>query len=233
MRRVFLLALAALPALSACGGTTTTTVVTHVVTPVTTTATSTPTSTATPITTTSNTTTSAAVFFQGAVGSPAQRPSSLQLTGDGTLSVGGVQWTNVGRINRGRERQCLLSRLQSGLRRCADALGAGLDPSLRPPRLLGPRVLLGRDANAQLGSAARQDVPTALLEPLLGGLLRRRSGERRPEAGADQFDLIHRPFVGNPGERRVEHELVPWCPGQVAMSRSASSGAGPRRTCAG
>jgi hypothetical protein len=96
VRRLVLVAVAALPALSACGGTTTTTVVTHVVTPVTTTATSTPTSTATPITTTSNTATSAAVFFQGAVGTPAQRPSTLQLTGDGTLSVGGVQWTTWG-----------------------------------------------------------------------------------------------------------------------------------------
>jgi hypothetical protein len=94
VRRPLLLALAALPALAACGGTTTTTVITRVVTPVTST-TSTPTSTATPITT--NTTAAAAsVFFLGAVGRPAQRPSSLQLTADGTLSVGGVQWTSWG-----------------------------------------------------------------------------------------------------------------------------------------
>lgn len=32
------------------------------------------------------------VFFQGAVGGAAQRPSTLELTGDGTLAVERVQW---------------------------------------------------------------------------------------------------------------------------------------------
>ncbi len=36
------------------------------------------------------------VYFQGAVGSAGQRPKSLELTGDGTLSVDGVQWTSWG-----------------------------------------------------------------------------------------------------------------------------------------
>jgi hypothetical protein len=98
VRRPLALVLASLPVLAACGGTTTTTVITHVVTPVTTTTTNTPTSTATPITTTttSTATSAASVYFRGAVGRPAQRPSSLQLTADGTLSVGGVQWTSWG-----------------------------------------------------------------------------------------------------------------------------------------
>ena len=95
MRARLALALAVVPVLAACGGTTTTTVITHVVTPVTSTTTNTSTSTATPITTTTATS-AASVYFQGAVGRPAQRPSSLQLTADGTLSVGGVQWTSWG-----------------------------------------------------------------------------------------------------------------------------------------
>jgi hypothetical protein len=98
VRRPLLLVLAALPVLAACGGTTTTTVVTKTVTPVTSTPTSISTSTTTPITTSSSTTTTSAapVYFQGAVGQPDQRPSSLQLTADGTLSVGGVQWSSWG-----------------------------------------------------------------------------------------------------------------------------------------
>ena len=38
----------------------------------------------------------APVYFEGAVGGGQQRPSSLQLTADGTLSVEQVQWTSWG-----------------------------------------------------------------------------------------------------------------------------------------
>ena len=40
--------------------------------------------------------TSAPVYFQGAVGNPAQRPGALELTADGTLSVERVQWSSWG-----------------------------------------------------------------------------------------------------------------------------------------
>ncbi len=36
------------------------------------------------------------MFFQGVVGSPKQRPGTLELTGDGTLYVSGVQWSSWG-----------------------------------------------------------------------------------------------------------------------------------------
>ncbi len=36
------------------------------------------------------------VAFQGVVGSAAQRPRTLELTGDGTLAVTGVQWASWG-----------------------------------------------------------------------------------------------------------------------------------------
>jgi hypothetical protein len=72
---VLLLAAVTLPILAACGSSTTKTV------------TSTTTTTAKPV---------PAVYFQGAVGARAQRPMSLQLTGDGTLVVNGVQWTSWG-----------------------------------------------------------------------------------------------------------------------------------------
>jgi hypothetical protein len=36
------------------------------------------------------------VSFQGVVGRGRQRPASLELTGDGTLFVSGVQWTSWG-----------------------------------------------------------------------------------------------------------------------------------------
>ncbi len=86
---------AGLVLLAGCGSTTTRTVV---VTTTTIPASSSPTSsTATQVTTTPATVPAAVpVFFQGVVGGGAQRPSSLQLTGDGTLSVEKVQWTSWG-----------------------------------------------------------------------------------------------------------------------------------------
>lgn len=47
-------------------------------------------------TTSTATTPTQAVYFQGAVGGGAQRPSSLELTGDGTLAVEDVQWASWG-----------------------------------------------------------------------------------------------------------------------------------------
>lgn len=66
---------------AACGSSTTKTVTTGPTT-----------STSTKTTTTAT----RAVYFQGAVGGAAQRPTSLQLTGDGTLAVDGVQWASWG-----------------------------------------------------------------------------------------------------------------------------------------
>ncbi len=40
--------------------------------------------------------TTAAVYFEGAAGGPLSKPASLELTADGTLFVGGVQWTSWG-----------------------------------------------------------------------------------------------------------------------------------------
>jgi hypothetical protein len=97
MRAFWALTVAGLLTLAGCGSTTT--VKTVVVTTSTVPATTTP-ATTTPATTTPTTTTTAPatepVFFQGVVGGGAQRPSSLQLTGDGTLAVEHVQWTSWG-----------------------------------------------------------------------------------------------------------------------------------------
>jgi hypothetical protein len=90
------IAVACLLGLAGCGSTTTRTVVRT--TPQTST-TIQPTVTTTPSTvptTTVTTTPSQPVYFEGVVGSGAQRPSSLQLTGDGTLAVEQVQWTSWG-----------------------------------------------------------------------------------------------------------------------------------------
>ena len=54
-----------------------------------------PTTSATTVATTSTTPTQS-VVFQGAVGAAAQRPRALELTGDGTLAVEGVQWASWG-----------------------------------------------------------------------------------------------------------------------------------------
>ena len=84
-------------ALASCGTTATKTVTKRVSAP-----SPAPATTTTPATTTATTaittpaTTAAAVYFRGAGGGAQQRPSSLQLTGDGTLFVAGVQWTSWG-----------------------------------------------------------------------------------------------------------------------------------------
>jgi hypothetical protein len=99
--RGLLLAVSAL-ILVACGSTTIKTVTK--VTPgpsspqVTTTATPATTSAATAVTSTTSATATAAspVLFEGVDGGAHQRPRSLQLTGDGTLFVSGVQWSSWG-----------------------------------------------------------------------------------------------------------------------------------------
>lgn len=99
MRRGLLLVVAILPALAACGTTTTTVTKVTSTSSSSTTPTQTTTTTTTSATVTSTTTTStnaAAVYFEGVAGGPAQRPSRLELTGDGTLFVSGVQWSSWG-----------------------------------------------------------------------------------------------------------------------------------------
>ncbi len=102
MRRGLLIALIALPMLTACGATKIKTVTTVVppsaTTSTTPTTTSTFTTSSTPTVTTATTSTSApaSVYFQGVTGSPQQRPRTLELTGDGTLFVSGVQWSSWG-----------------------------------------------------------------------------------------------------------------------------------------
>jgi hypothetical protein len=94
-----LLAAGALLALTSCGSTTTKTVTKSAPAPspapVTSTTTQPATSTAT-ATTTAAATTSGSVYFDSVVGRRQQRPASLQLTGDGTLFVSGVQWRSWG-----------------------------------------------------------------------------------------------------------------------------------------
>jgi hypothetical protein len=92
----------ALPMLISCGSTTTKTVTKAAAAPVTAssstaapTTVSTSSSTAT-VVTTSTAANAVGVYFQGVAGSPRQRPGSLELTGDGTLYVSGVQWTSWG-----------------------------------------------------------------------------------------------------------------------------------------
>ena len=79
---------AALLVLAGCGSTTTRTVTATTSAP----ATPNASSTALP----NPTAHAAPVYFEGAVGGGQQRPSSLQLTADGTLSVEQVQWTSWG-----------------------------------------------------------------------------------------------------------------------------------------
>ena len=96
MRSRLLLPGALLAALIAgCGASTKTTTVVVSSTPTTST---TPTSTSSsPVTTTQSTSTPAQpVFFAGVVSPGKQRPRTLELTGDGTLFVGGVQWSSWG-----------------------------------------------------------------------------------------------------------------------------------------
>lgn len=102
MRARVLPAVAGFLAVAGCGSVTTRTVIVTTSTlPTTTTSTptTTPTTTITPTAPVSTKTVAPPtqpVFFEGAVGGAAQRPSSLQLTGDGTLSVEKVQWTSWG-----------------------------------------------------------------------------------------------------------------------------------------
>jgi hypothetical protein len=96
MRGRLLPVMLALPALASCG-TTTTKTVTHVSSSTVTRTTTPTTSSTTPaVTTTSTTTAASPVYFQGVAGAPAERPGRLELTGDGTLFVSGVQWTAWG-----------------------------------------------------------------------------------------------------------------------------------------
>jgi hypothetical protein len=48
------------------------------------------------VTTTRTTATAPVVYFQGVAGPARQRPGVLELTGDGTLYVSGVQWSSWG-----------------------------------------------------------------------------------------------------------------------------------------
>jgi hypothetical protein len=86
------LGIIALPAVTACGSSTTKTITKA--TPPARTQASVPTSPA-PTGTTSGPS-GAPVLFQGAAGSPAQKPASLELTADGTLAVEHAQWTSWG-----------------------------------------------------------------------------------------------------------------------------------------
>ncbi len=99
MTRRLLLALLAALALAACGSSSTKTV-TKVVPPATasstTSVTSTPSTTSSSVTTQSSATIALPVLFQGVVNHGSERPKTLELTGDGTLSVGQVQWNAWG-----------------------------------------------------------------------------------------------------------------------------------------
>jgi hypothetical protein len=102
MGRGLLLAVSAL-VLVACGSTTTKTVTKVTIGPPTTQATTTAAPVTTAATTPSVTSTitatasaSSPVLFEGVAGAALQRPRSLQLTGDGTLFVSGVQWSSWG-----------------------------------------------------------------------------------------------------------------------------------------
>ena len=84
--------------LAACGSSSTKTVTT-VVPPATSSTTSvptTPSTTSTGVTTQSSATIALPVLFQGVVDHGSERPRTLELTGDGTLSVGQVQWNSWG-----------------------------------------------------------------------------------------------------------------------------------------
>src|SRR5438105_498754 len=82
--------------LAACGSTTTKTVTTvaRSLAPPATSPATTPTQ-ATGTATTA-TTSAASIYFEGVAGGPKERPSTLELTGDGTLYVDRVQWTSWG-----------------------------------------------------------------------------------------------------------------------------------------
>jgi hypothetical protein len=91
-----LLVVAALGTLTSCGTATTTTTVTRPATAPATTPVTTPTTPTTTAVTTPTSATIADVYFQAVAGPALQRPGTLELTGDGTLYVSGVQWTSWG-----------------------------------------------------------------------------------------------------------------------------------------
>ncbi len=99
MTRRLPFALLAALALAACGSSSTKTVTT-VVPPATssstTSVTSTPSTTSTSVTTQTSATIALPVLFQGVVPHGSERPRTLELTGDGTLYVGQVQWNSWG-----------------------------------------------------------------------------------------------------------------------------------------
>ncbi len=99
IRRLPLVLLSALT-LAACGSSSTKTVTTVVPPPPptssTTSSTTTPSTTSTSVTTQSSATIALPVLFQGVVNHGSERPTTLELTGDGTLSVGQVQWNAWG-----------------------------------------------------------------------------------------------------------------------------------------
>jgi hypothetical protein len=79
--------------LAACGSSSTQTITRHVTVPATPTTSTTTSSSTSPATSSGG---GAPVFFQGVAGTPQVRPRTLELTGDGTLYVSGVQWTSWG-----------------------------------------------------------------------------------------------------------------------------------------
>ena len=92
-----MLLITGLSMLASCG-TSTRTVIKTTTTVAPTPSTTSTTSAVTTTTTTAPPTTATApvVYFQGVAGPGRQRPTSLELTGDGTLFVSGVQWTSWG-----------------------------------------------------------------------------------------------------------------------------------------
>lgn len=99
-RRLLPVVLLAALTLGACGSSATKTVTKVVPPSASTTSSTTPVSpssvTTTSITTQSSATIAMPVLFQGAVNHGSERPNTLELTGDGTLYVGHVQWTSWG-----------------------------------------------------------------------------------------------------------------------------------------
>lgn len=85
--RSILLAIVGSLVLAACGSSSTTTITRPV---------STQSSAPSSTTTVTATTAAGPVYFQGVAGPPLQRPGTLELTGDGTLYVNGVQWSSWG-----------------------------------------------------------------------------------------------------------------------------------------